>query len=167
MKFGARDYDPETGRWTSKDPILFNGGDANLYGYVLGDPINFVDPSGLKINFKDKASEIVFNALRNSSSLTANMRGMIDRLEQSSSEISVGQACEKSPQIGVYGRTTGYKNSNNSDIELWLGGADAFAQSVLLHELVHANQIINNVNPGTESSEAAAYDVGRRFLNGR
>lgn len=40
-------YDPETGRWTSKDPILFNGGDSNLYGYAFSDPVNFVDPSGL------------------------------------------------------------------------------------------------------------------------
>ncbi len=47
VRFGARDYDPETGRWTSKDPILFGGGDVNLYGYVLNDPINWSDPSGL------------------------------------------------------------------------------------------------------------------------
>ena len=32
----ARDYDPESGRWTAKDPIGFAGGDANLYGYVWG-----------------------------------------------------------------------------------------------------------------------------------
>ncbi|UXR63257.1 hypothetical protein EZJ49_09215 [Bdellovibrio bacteriovorus] len=48
VRFGARDYDPETGRWTSKDPILFSGGDTNLYGYVNSDPINGIDPSGLK-----------------------------------------------------------------------------------------------------------------------
>ncbi len=48
--FGARDYDPEIGRWTAKDPILFDGGDSNLYGYVLGDPVNFVDPFGLLSN---------------------------------------------------------------------------------------------------------------------
>ena len=47
VRFGARDYDPETGRWTSKDPILFNGGDTNLYNYVLDDPVNFIDPIGL------------------------------------------------------------------------------------------------------------------------
>ncbi len=32
----------------SKDPILFAGGDTNLYGYVLQDPINLIDPSGLE-----------------------------------------------------------------------------------------------------------------------
>jgi choice-of-anchor A domain-containing protein/RHS repeat-associated protein len=47
VRFGARDYDPDIGRWTAKDPILFAGGDTNLYGYVLNDPINFIDPLGL------------------------------------------------------------------------------------------------------------------------
>jgi RHS repeat-associated protein len=46
-KFGYRDYDSYTGRWTSKDPIDFEGGDSNLYGYVVGDPVNGVDPEGL------------------------------------------------------------------------------------------------------------------------
>lgn len=42
----ARDYDPETGRWLSKDPIGFAGGDTNLFGYVANDPVNWVDPEG-------------------------------------------------------------------------------------------------------------------------
>lgn len=50
VRFGARDYDAETGRWTAKDPSLFDGGDTNLYGYVLGDPLNVSDPSGLRPN---------------------------------------------------------------------------------------------------------------------
>jgi RHS repeat-associated protein len=45
--FGARDYDAETGRWTSKDTIKFAGGDMNLYGYVIGNPVNWIDPWGL------------------------------------------------------------------------------------------------------------------------
>ena len=46
VRFGARDYDPETGRWTAKDPARFGGGDANLYRYAFSDPINLRDPSG-------------------------------------------------------------------------------------------------------------------------
>jgi RHS repeat-associated protein len=48
VRFGLRDYDPEVGRWTAKDPVLFYGGDSNLYGYVLDDPINIKDIIGLK-----------------------------------------------------------------------------------------------------------------------
>lgn len=64
VRFGARDYDPATGRWTAKDPLLFGGGDTELYGYVLDDPINLTDPSGLgdlcdkiKKKAKDKAKK--------------------------------------------------------------------------------------------------------------
>lgn len=47
VRFGARDYDAETGRWTVKDPIGFDGGGTNLYGYVVSDPLNRIDPFGL------------------------------------------------------------------------------------------------------------------------
>jgi RHS repeat-associated protein len=45
--YRARYYDPMEGRFISKDPKSFAGGDANLYGYVQNDPINGTDPSGL------------------------------------------------------------------------------------------------------------------------
>ncbi len=47
IRFGYRDFDSETGRWTARDPIGFAGGDTNLYGYVASDPVNFVDMNGL------------------------------------------------------------------------------------------------------------------------
>jgi RHS repeat-associated protein len=47
VHFGAREYDPQVGRWTTKDPIGFASEDTNLYAYVYNDPVNQVDPSGL------------------------------------------------------------------------------------------------------------------------
>lgn len=38
--------DPVAGRWTAKDPILFEGGQANLYVYVGNDPVDNIDPEG-------------------------------------------------------------------------------------------------------------------------
>jgi RHS repeat-associated protein len=43
----ARIYDPASGRWRSVDPIGFDGGDWNLYRYVLNGPTTYIDPSGL------------------------------------------------------------------------------------------------------------------------
>jgi RHS repeat-associated protein len=53
VHFGYREYDPFTGKWSAKDPLLFGGGDSNLYGYVLGDPVNLVDPLGLTSLYVD------------------------------------------------------------------------------------------------------------------
>jgi RHS repeat-associated protein len=46
VRFGFRDYDAFTGRWTTKDPIRFAGG-PNTYGYVQNSPIESTDPLGL------------------------------------------------------------------------------------------------------------------------
>lgn len=40
-------YDPMEGRFISKDPIGFAGGDVNLYGYVQNNPVSRIDPLGL------------------------------------------------------------------------------------------------------------------------
>jgi RHS repeat-associated protein len=47
IRFGFRDYDPQAGRWTTRDPTLYAGGQVNLYAYVGNDPVNRRDPNGL------------------------------------------------------------------------------------------------------------------------
>ena len=46
-RFGWRDYDADTARWTALDPLGDGGGDSDWYGYCLDDPVNLYDPRGL------------------------------------------------------------------------------------------------------------------------
>ncbi|GAA3400149.1 S-layer homology domain-containing protein [Paenibacillus hodogayensis] len=46
VRFGARDLDTLSGRWTARDPILFESGQANLYAYVNNNPVQYRDPCG-------------------------------------------------------------------------------------------------------------------------
>jgi RHS repeat-associated protein len=59
VRFGARDYDAEVGRWTAKDPLLFDGGDTTLYAYALGDPINRRDPTGRDATTWEEVGQIL------------------------------------------------------------------------------------------------------------
>ncbi|MDD6487494.1 MAG: hypothetical protein PUF61_11160, partial [Spirochaetales bacterium] len=45
--YGFRDYSPNSARFTTVDPIRDG---ANWFSYVVNDPVNYVDPFGLKSN---------------------------------------------------------------------------------------------------------------------
>lgn len=47
VRFGFRDYDPQVGRFTAKDPIGDTGGDHDLWDYCVDDPISKRDITGL------------------------------------------------------------------------------------------------------------------------
>ena len=55
---GARWYAPDLYRWMSRDPIEYGGGD-NMFAYVAGNPVKYVDPSGLDtIKYNDDTNTI-------------------------------------------------------------------------------------------------------------
>jgi RHS repeat-associated protein len=51
-----RQYNPKYGRWLSRDPIGFDGGN-NLWNYVGNNPVRFNDPSGLILWPTDPAEQ--------------------------------------------------------------------------------------------------------------
>ncbi|MDX2029764.1 MAG: RHS repeat-associated core domain-containing protein [Blastocatellia bacterium] len=83
VRFGARDYDAETGRWTAKDPAGFFGGGTNLYVYAGNDPINSIDREGRKASPTDPVG------------LEIEMKGLQQELDRLNQEIS--QNADKCP----------------------------------------------------------------------
>jgi len=68
-----REYDPDLGRWLSRDPIAEMGG-LNLYAYVINDPVNLTDfygtcGAGGEVASQGLAAHSLFN---NASSLASN-----------------------------------------------------------------------------------------------
>lgn len=56
--YGARYYDPALGRFSQPDPIVsspYGPQSFNRYAYVLNDPLNFIDPTGLQACGEDRS----------------------------------------------------------------------------------------------------------------
>ena len=56
-----RFYSPSLGRFFSEDPIGLAGGDVSFYRYVLNDPVNRIDPSGLEVYMCSEKADVPGN----------------------------------------------------------------------------------------------------------
>jgi len=80
--YGYRYYDPVTGRWPSRDPLVERGG-MNLYGFVGNDGVNKWDIYG-KITAPGcpfgivKDAECMRNALQDQVTANSNARSVFD-----------------------------------------------------------------------------------------
>ena len=95
-RFGARDYDAETGRWTAKDPVLFGGSHTNVYAYALNEPVNLFDPGGtdpistaliqqilrdrgIETDLADLSAEGAIGMLKNKITETINKKKLLEK----------------------------------------------------------------------------------------
>ena len=56
--YGFRDYNPQTGRFTTQDPIRDG---SNWFAYCNGDPVNFVDLLGLELTLTLDKDNLTLN----------------------------------------------------------------------------------------------------------
>lgn len=57
IDFGARMYDPATGRWLTQDPLAEKYYGASLYAFCGNNPVNIIDPDGRKLYYAKNVSE--------------------------------------------------------------------------------------------------------------
>jgi len=94
VRFGFRDYDPIAGRWTARDPAVFNSDQINLYAYTHNNPVNLIDivgfgsagvsvydgiGAGFKLSWTDGGISACFEAgFGNSASVEVDPSGGLD-----------------------------------------------------------------------------------------
>ncbi|MEW6279042.1 MAG: RHS repeat-associated core domain-containing protein, partial [Candidatus Eremiobacterota bacterium] len=187
VRFGARDYDPAVGRWTSRDPIGLVAG-TNVYAYCLNEPINCIDPMGFKLVLVGtyEANAYLYRYLYDYSGL----KSMSFHFEDGNLVITVGDEeptnelgriikqlanpdCPTTSLFAVSGETNAIFGSwgNNEqkidvkDIPVIQGLNRDLVGGFLTHELVEANQIQNNGLTYEDAHRNFAIPAENRYYN--
>jgi len=140
-----RYYNPETGRWVSRDPIEERGG-VNLFGMVGNDPINFIDLFGL-YGTATAISEIE-SSLK--SSTIARELGFFDALHKLPTS---GYSITTHPSGVVGGAAASYRPNLN---QMNVNGPTPDSLTVV-HEMVHAYNDLNGLSLSARDDEGMAY----------
>jgi RHS repeat-associated protein len=139
VRFGARDYEPQTGRWTGKDPVGFSGG-LNVYVYASSDPLNRWDPNGwfgVAIGGSGGAGYCLFlcaPAVSGGGGFYMGTEG-VGTYVAGGASIGVGAFAGFGPQISVYSSLDAFKG-------LGVGAAAEF--SMMVPGFIGSGSVVGN-----------------------
>ena len=118
---GARWYDPEIGRWLTRDPIGYTGG-PNLYEYVASNPVGGIDPEGTQTGGHHFFPEAIFNKLN----ISEEVRSVFNKALTGTIPVESGE-----PLLNTFDRAHREYNSTVKELYLnWLGHRNSLELTV-------------------------------------
>jgi len=161
----ARYYDPVIGRFLSPDPVGFaeaGPGYFNRYAYVMNDPVNATDPTGMYARGSGWTDEEwnKFNEAQNAAAEAAE--GAVDNLKALADEIAAGgelsaQASATPAEFeSVFGSGTGTIDNVHSVTAALSGAADRLNSSDPSQAIAHSSTAADWGNQGHSVYAAAA-----------
>ena len=119
---GFRYYDPETGRYITRDPIGYADG-LNNYLHVHNNPVNHIDPLGLESDWHHQAAKDVFDPMDNQSDLNRLNLKLADDIDIHSAEYGwMLDSADHTGSGGVHSVSNKVKQGWNTRQKQWLEG---------------------------------------------
>ncbi len=184
---GEEDYDSESGRWTSKEPlgvagsrsfrfkgqardILETNEVANFYVYVRNDGVNYVDLDGLKIilfnhsNLNQFELDMFLNDIASHSDF---LNYIINELKDSDIIIAITNDLKKKPMNYCFELIDNIIFINFANVSLYNDGVVMTPLELLTHELIHAWQYLHILLLSRYSAEREAIYYQNNIRNKR
>ncbi len=139
--YRARYYDPNGGRFLSEDPLGFDGGDVNLYRYVVDNPVLFVDPDGEDYEIKDYSGNGAAQVQRKIRKIARTRWGrrLLACLEKPGRNVTIRPPFWPwEPPAGSRGDTIIFDLGFHPNIYTTKGILPASGVRILAHEMGHA-----------------------------
>ena len=137
VSYLSRNYDPLTGRWLSRDPLLQDG--YNLYAYVRNQPMSKVDLLGLAIAGSEceKARDSLLNGDMASSVYGRNAAALISAIRSDANCIVPTIYCGCCDAAGQFG---GSARSCSGMVTICTNKiiSSSHVYETIVHELIHA-----------------------------
>lgn len=142
-----RYYDPTQGRFLSPDPLGFWGG-INLYAYCFNNPVNFIDPFGLKLKWDDPKVKDALKKLKKNSKAAKELIKKLDD-DDEIIRINIANTNEYSTSKNIVSFNPNKKYIYDGKEE-WHNRPPEVA---LAHELIHALHDLNGSLGSTRKIE--------------